>query len=95
MYAKNINKETVLELTGRGAMLVDMRSPVEFRNGSISGAINLPLKNFLNTITGLKKSTKLIIFGNSEDDSEIKAGINYAAQLGFNNIFVSNFNSLK
>jgi rhodanese-related sulfurtransferase len=95
MYAKNIGKDRVEQLLENGALLVDMRSPVEFRNGSVDGAINLPLRNFLNKITGLDKKTKIIVFGAASDDSDVTTGINYAAQLGFNTLYVSEFNKLQ
>lgn len=95
MFAKVVNKERVDQLMTRGAMLVDMRSPVSFRNGSVSGSVNLPLKNFLNKLSGLDKKTKLILFGDTIDDSDVQTGVNYAAQLGFNDIFVSEYTQLK
>ena len=94
MFAKFADKERVNQLVGRGAMLVDMRSPVAFRNGSIDGSINLPLKSFLNKLTGMDKKTKLILFSDNSEDVDVKTGINYAVQLGFNNLFVSEYKEL-
>lgn len=94
MYAKSIDRELVNQLMKKECILVDMRSPIEFRDGTIAGAVNLPLKNFLNTIAGLNKKTKIIVFGNSEEDADVTTGINYAARLGFNNLYVSSFNRL-
>ena len=93
MYAKFANKEQVKRLLEGGAMLVDMRSPVAYRNGSINGAVNLPLRNFLNTLSGLNRDTKLIVFGDSNEDADVNTGINYAAQLGFN-IYISEYSQL-
>ena len=39
---KRINKERATQLIEKGATLVDMRSPVSFRDGHIKGAVNLP-----------------------------------------------------
>ena len=89
-YEKGINK-----LMEKGALLVDMRSPVSFRNGSVEGAVNLPLKNFLNKLSGLNKNTKLILFSDTMEDSDVKTGINYAAQLGFNEIFISEYSKIR
>lgn len=94
MYAKFASRKRVEQLTERGAVLVDMRSPVEFRNGTVDGAVNLPLRNFLNTITGLDKKTKLIVFSEKQDDADITAGINYAMQLGFTTVYVSEYKTL-
>jgi 3-mercaptopyruvate sulfurtransferase SseA len=95
MFAKFADKEYVSKLLNKGALLVDMRSPIDFRNGSVDGAVNLPLKNFLNKITGLNKKTKIIVFGDTKNDIDIITGINYAVQLGFTDIFVSEYNQLK
>lgn len=93
MYAKSVNKKRVEQLVERGAILVDMRSPVAYRNGSITGSVNLPLKNFLNQLSGMNRKTNIIVFGDTEEDSDVVMGINYAAQLGFN-VFVSDYNTL-
>lgn len=95
MLAKFANKELVEKLMRHPSLLVDMRSPVDFRNGSVDGAVNLPLKNFLNRITGLDKKTRLILFGHTTEDADVKAGINYASQLGFSSLFVSEYSKLK
>lgn len=94
MYAKFVDKDYMLKLVNGGAMLVDMRSPVEYRNGTIEGAVNLPLKNFLNTITGMPKNSKIIVFSTSTSDSDLVAGINYAMQLGFDKLFMSEYDML-
>ena len=94
MYAKSVDRKRVDQLIGRGAILVDMRSPVAFRNGSISGSVNLPLKNFLNQLSGMDRKTNIILFADAEDDSDVVTGTNYAAQLGFT-VFVSNYKRLR
>ncbi len=91
---KKIGKNGVEQLVAKGALLVDMRSPVDFRDGSIAGAINLPFRNFLNKITGLDRKVKIIIFGKEMDDSDVTQGYNYANQLGFTDIYVSSYLSL-
>lgn len=91
---KLINKKRVFDLVEKGAMLVDMRSPVDFRDGTIPKAINLPLKNFLNKITGIQRNQKIIIFGKSISDQEIKSACNYAEQLGFEYLYVTEYKQL-
>lgn len=93
MYAKFIHRQEADRLIKKGALLVDMRSPVAFRDGTIDGAVNLPLRNFLNKITGLDKKTKLVLFSDKSDDEDITAGVTYGVQLGFD-VFVSDFTAL-
>lgn len=91
---KKASKSTVERLVAKGAMLVDMRSPIDFRDGTISGAVNLPLRNFLNKITGMDRKSKIIIFGASMEDPDVKHGFNYANQLGFTEVYISAYSQL-
>ncbi len=93
---KSINKDKATQLVQKGATLVDMRSPVSFRDGHVQGAVNLPLKNFTNLLmmTADKKS-KFVLYGSTTKDPDILHGVNYAEQLGFSDIFVTDYETLK
>lgn len=91
---KKVNKKRALALVGKGAMLVDMRSPVDFRDGSVPGAQNLPLKNFLNKIVGMNRKQKFVLFARDIEDADMKNAANYAEQLGFEELFVSEYKQL-
>lgn len=93
---KRINKEKATQLLEKGAVLVDMRSPVSFRDGHITGAVNLPLKNFTNKLMGTSdKKTKFVLYGTTHQDSDIMHGLNYAEQLGFTDMFVTDYETLR
>lgn len=92
---RRISKKRVISMVDKGAILVDMRSPVEFRDGSVPKAINLPLRNFVNKIMGMERSQKIIIFSNSMKDSDLRSACNYAEQLGFENIYVTEYSQLE
>jgi rhodanese-related sulfurtransferase len=79
------NKERVKQLLATNkAMLVDMRSPVHFRDTPVKGAVNLPLRNLTNELVKIKdKSKPVILFGVGSNDSDVKAGITYSENLGF------------
>lgn len=91
---KMINKKRALAMVAKGAMLVDMRSPVDFRDGTVAGAVNLPLKNFLNTITGMARTKKIVVFGKTVDDLDVKSAYNYSIQLGFDDVYVIQYDQL-
>ena len=91
---KRVNKEKALQLVSKGALLIDMRSPVDFRDGSIPGARNLPLKNFTNTIFGLNRKQKLVLFANDINDADMHRAVNYANQLGFADLYISEYRQL-
>lgn len=77
------------ELVKTGAMLIDVRSPVSFRDGSIPGAVNMSIRQ-LSLLNREPKNKKLIFFGESSTDETLKAAVNYASQYGFTNIYCLN-----
>jgi len=83
------NKEKVQTLiNSKNAMLVDMRSPVQFRDSPVPGAVNLPLRNLTNTLITIKdKKRPVILFG---EHTDVKMGITYAENLSFENIYITN-----
>lgn len=91
---KRISKNKAVELVKRGALLVDMRSPVSFRDGHVPGAVNLPLRNFVNRIMPMDKKTKIIIYSDTVADDVLRQGNTYANGLGFMEVFISDYRSL-
>jgi len=49
------------ELLSRGAIIVDVRSPGEFKTGHINGSKNYPLDTLRGKINDLKKQNKPVI----------------------------------
>lgn len=49
------------ELTGQGAIIVDVRTPGEFSSGHVKGAINIPLDLINMQIDRIKKTNKPVI----------------------------------
>ena len=92
---KTITKEKMKQLVSKGAFLVDMRSPVDYRNAHVSGAVNLPLLNFTNKIMGMPKTTAIVIYSDSSNDAVLSQGVNYAEVMGFTNIHVGTFLEFK
>lgn len=93
---KRISKEKATQLISKGATLVDMRSPVSFRDGHIQGAVNLPLKNFTNMLMATpNKEAKFVLYGHTTQDADILHGMNYAEQLGFSNMYVTDYETLR
>jgi 3-mercaptopyruvate sulfurtransferase SseA len=90
-----ISKEKAIKLVQKGAKLVDIRSPVSYRDGTIPGAVNLPFKNFLNRLLSVKPTEKIIIFSDRYTDEDLKNILKYADELGkLNCIFVSTYKDL-
>jgi rhodanese-related sulfurtransferase len=95
MYAKVIDRNEFYRLKDKkSTMVIDMRSPIEYRDGHIDEAVNLPLRNFLNTITPLNRDTKLILYADIMENEDLVAGVRYAAQLGFDSIYTTAYSEI-
>lgn len=89
------NKEKIQTLVGKKAIVVDMRSPVQFRDDTIPNTVNWPLRNLTNNLTLEKKKDRpVILFSTSTDDSELKMGVVYAENLGFDT-YITDVKNLK
>ncbi len=49
------------QLVARGAIVIDVRTPEEFRSGHLRGAINIPLDHLQSQLTTLKKKNAPLI----------------------------------
>jgi phage shock protein E len=58
LFSESIDYKSLMQ---KGALIIDVRSPVEFKSGSIRGSRNIPLDQLQNRISELKKSGKSII----------------------------------
>jgi rhodanese-related sulfurtransferase len=87
MYSSTtITGKKAKKLVDGGALLFDVRSPVQFRDGSIPGAANISPRQ-ASSLMKHPKATKLVFFGESDDDDAIQTMVNYASQLGFLNVY--------
>lgn len=89
-------KEKVKTLiTTKNAMLVDMRSPIHFRDDPVANSVNLPLRNLTNTLMLEKDKTRpVIIFGLTSVDPELKSGVTYGENLGFE-VYITDLHQLR
>ena len=91
---KFANKKKVDSLLEKGATLIDLRSPVSFRDGTIEGAKNLPLSNFINSLLKFDKKTAIILIVDNVDDADLKTVDTYANQLGYEKIWAAEYRQL-
>lgn len=71
------------QLTEKGAVLIDVRSPLEYDQGHAKGAINVPLQE-IDLIT-YKKDKKIIVYCRS--GSRSKTAAETLIQLGYKYIY--------
>jgi len=58
LFGKSIDLKTIYQ---NGAVILDVRTPEEFRTGHIKGAINTPVDQVKGAISDLKKKNKPVI----------------------------------
>lgn len=80
----NSNNESLKEIIKNGAFLVDVRTPSEFQQGSVVGAVNIPLDRLSNEIARFKGKTNIVVFCRSGARSSQAKGI--LEQNGFKNV---------
>lgn len=49
------------ELVNNGAVIIDVRSPMEFKSGNIKGSKNFPVENIRSKVADIKKLNKPVI----------------------------------
>lgn len=72
------------KLLEKKGVLVDVRSPVDYRSLSIPQSINLPLRNVSRLPSLLKKDQPVIVVHDSITTKDAEMFEKYAGQMGFN-----------
>jgi phage shock protein E len=83
LFSKS-NSENLAALINEGAYLVDVRTPAEFANGSVNGAVNIPLDKISNQLAKFKPKSHIIVFCRSGNRSSQAKSI--LEQYGFTNV---------
>lgn len=61
LFGKGTSAADLKELYKNGAIIVDVRTPAEFKQGHIKNSINIPLQSLQQNIQQLKQKNKPII----------------------------------
>jgi rhodanese-related sulfurtransferase len=56
------NSKNLKEIIQQGALLVDVREKMEFAEGSVKGAVNIPLGTITSQIEKFKNKNNIIVF---------------------------------
>lgn len=78
------NTEALQSVIKEGAFLVDVRTPMEFSEGSVKGAVNIPLDQVSFQLSKFKNKKHIVVFCRSGARSGQAKSI--LEQSGFSNI---------
>lgn len=83
---QKVNAQKAKKLIEKGALLIDVRDPVAFRDGALPNAINVSLRN-VSSLFKHPKTTKFVLYGSTNDDENLAAAANYLTQFGYINVY--------
>jgi len=63
------NNTALSQAISEGAFLVDVRTPAEFKSGSVKGAVNIPLDSVSNQLDKFKNKKHIVVFCRSGNRS--------------------------
>jgi len=84
MMIQQYNCTFVQEILGEGGQLIDVRTPVEFNQGSLNGAVNMPIESFQYLKDGIDSSKPVLLYCRTGARSGVVK--NYLDQLGFDQV---------
>ena len=61
LFGSNKN-EQIATYIAEGAKLIDVRTPGEFKSGSVRGAINIPVEGIQHNMQKIAKDQKIVVF---------------------------------
>ena len=85
IVGRKINFKQMEKMLTKGAKLFDVRSPVEFRDGTLPNAVNLAVRQISSLLHKVPRTSSVIFFGS---DDQLTIVLNYVHQMGFLNILI-------
>ena len=80
-----ITCEQLRQLLAKGAQLIDVRSTMEFNQGALNGAINLPINTIQSSVESIDKSKPVILYCRSGARSGMVQ--QFLVSLGFKDVY--------
>jgi len=72
------------EKMSEGGQLIDVRSPIEFQQGALEGAVNIPITSVQTLTDNIDNSKPVLLYCRTGARSEMVK--KYLEQLGFNQV---------
>jgi rhodanese-related sulfurtransferase len=86
-FEKLITEAQAVQMSDAGAMVVDLRDPIAFRDGALTKSINSTLRQISNLAT-YPKPMPLVLIGDPTDPATLKAAVRYLEGYGLTNVSV-------
>lgn len=80
-----ISCEQLHQFLARGAQLIDVRSTMEYNQGALNGAINLPINTIQSSIESIDKSKPVLLYCRSGARSGMVQ--QFLISLGFQDVY--------
>ena len=84
MMIQKYNCSFLQEMLNEGGQLIDVRSPVEFSQGALNGAVNMPVENFQILKDDIDNNKPVLLYCRTGARSGMVK--NYLEQLGFDQV---------
>ena len=84
---KDINKEEIMQYVKQGAILIDVRSPQEYREGHLDGAISIPDYQIKRTITRQITNKKQLIIVYCSTGHRSQEAQRILENMGYSNVY--------
>ncbi len=81
MMNQQYNCSFLQQMLGEGGQLIDVRTPIEFSQGSLDGAVNMPVESFQYMKDSIDSSKPVLLYCRTGARSGMVK--NYLDQLGF------------
>lgn len=84
IMGSEVSDEAIRDAVRNGAQLIDVRTPEEFKSGSVKGAKNIPLQVLQSKLGALDKEKPVVVFCRSGNRSGMAKSI--LESNGFKNV---------
>jgi Rhodanese-like domain len=87
MTVRQITEAQAKKHSAKGTVVIDLRDPVAYRDGSLPGSKNYTLRQ-ISTLSAHPKDKTLVVVGDPVDPSTLSAAVRYLEAYGLMNISV-------
>jgi rhodanese-related sulfurtransferase len=87
MQENDITYEELTQMSKDGAFILDVRSPQEYKEGHIAGAVLIPEYELKSRLNELPKDTESMIVVYCHSGARSRRAYNYLKSIGYKNVY--------